>query len=100
MKFDSNNEESVQHYEKIEIFKSIGQKLFNLLLVYTKYDTSINPCGETGQPHPKQLLYQQNRNIKKELYMCQVIASILYHTQDEVSTFWITISLIENYDMR
>ncbi len=32
--------------------------------------------------------------------MCQVIASILYHTHDEVSTFWITISLIENYDMR
>ena len=33
--------------------------------------------------------------------MGSVIATIVYHCKgDEVSTFWILVSLIENYDMR
>jgi hypothetical protein len=28
------------------------------------------------------------------------MACVLYHTRDEVSTFWIAISLVEYYDMR
>ena len=35
-----------------------------------------------------------------EVGLCQLVASVLYHTKDEVSSFWITVSLIENYDMR
>lgn len=35
-----------------------------------------------------------------ELGLCQLMACILYHTRDEVSSFWIAVSLVEYYDMR
>lgn len=32
--------------------------------------------------------------------LCQIMMSVLYHTRDEVSTFWILSSLVENYELR
>lgn len=58
----------------------IYRGLRNVLLAYSNHDQSIS---------------LENRQ------MGSVIATIVYHCRgDEVSTFWILVSLIENYDMR
>ena len=53
-----------------------------MILAYTRYDPSID----------------LSKGLKG---ITQVVTVILHHTQgDEVSSFWILVSLIENYDMR
>ena len=61
---------------------SLKSSLRNVLVAYSRYDPSI-------------------RFEPATIGMGLVVAVILYHTQgDEVGTFWILVSLIENYDMR
>ena len=56
--------------------------LRNVILAYSRYDPSIK-----FDEHTKGV--------------AQIVAVILYHTQgDEVTSFWILVSLVENYDMR
>ena len=62
--------------EATEILK---QGLKNVLLAYARYDKTIG--------------YVQGMNL--------IVGAILFHSRgDEVSTFWIFVSLIENYEMR
>lgn len=62
-----------------ELLKTF-QGLKNILLAYSNHDQSINLLDKG---------------------MGQLIAAIVHHCKgDEVSTFWILVSLIENYDMR
>jgi hypothetical protein len=63
--------------------KNLRSSLKNVLLAYSRYDPTIK--------------FDSSQNAGMGL----IVTVILYHTQgDEVSSFWILVSLIENYDMR
>ena len=52
----------------------------NILLAYSRYDDSIPDSNED---------------------MARVVASVVHNCEgDEVSSFWILVSLIENYELR
>jgi hypothetical protein len=62
--------------------QTLKSSLKNVLIAYSRYDPSIRFDSST-------------------IGMGLIVAVILYHTQgDEVATFWVLVSLIENYDMR
>lgn len=62
--------------DSLDILKSA---LRNVLIAYSRYDKSIG--------------YVQGMNL--------LVGAILFHCKgDEVSSFWIFVSLIENYEMR
>lgn len=66
----------VSNLESQDILK---HALRNVLIAYSRYDKSIG--------------YVQGMNL--------IVGAILFHCRgDEVSTFWIFVSLIENYEMR
>mmetsp|Transcript_39059 Transcript_39059/g.59514 ORF Transcript_39059/g.59514 Transcript_39059/m.59514 type:complete len:313 (+) Transcript_39059:752-1690(+) len=70
--------------------------LRNVLLAYSKYDPTIKfytiPDQNESELPP---LDQAARGMG-----CVVMALLNHCKDDEVSTFWILVSLIENYDMR
>ena len=66
----------VNNLDSKEILK---EALRNVLIAYSRYDKTIG--------------YVQGMNL--------IVGAILFHCRgDEVSTFWIFVSLIENYEMR
>jgi len=63
----------------LEATEMLKHALRNVLIAYSRYDKSIG--------------YVQGMNL--------IAGAILFHCQgDEVSAFWIFVSLIENYEMR
>ena len=69
--------------------------LFNVISAYAVYDPAIDICSAQ-----KRFVAEDQGKYCPELGLCQLMASILYHTRDEVSSFWIAVSLVEYYDMR
>lgn len=74
-------------------------------MAYLNFDTSILVWGDFQKyevAFNKIINGSIDTNIpyQSETGLIQLMLSILYHTRDEVATFWITSSLIENYDLR
>lgn len=69
--------------------------LFNVISAYAVYDPAVDICSAQ-----KRFVAEDPGRYCPELGLCQLMASILYHTRDEVSSFWIAVSLVEYYDMR
>ena len=81
---------------KEDLRSAVAYSLFNVIAAYVVYDSDIDIHGiqpRLGDP-------MRTAAYSPELGMCQVIAALLYHTKDEVSSFWIAVSLVDNYDMR
>ena len=79
----------------IDLKERLAYGLFNVISAYAIYDKGIDICSPL-----KKYVFVESSNSSPEQDLCKLIACVLYHTQDEVSTFWIAISLVEYYDMR
>ena len=79
----------------VDLKEAVAYGLFNIISAYAAHDKSIDVCSAQ-----RRFMAEEKGKYCPEVGLCQLIASVLYHTKDEVSSFWITVSLIENYDMR
>ena len=78
----------------------------NLTVAYLNFDGHILIWGDFQQHQEVLGKLLRGRDLRAqlpyqvEIGLSQLMLAVLSHTRDEVSTFWIVTSLIDNYELR
>lgn len=86
--------------------QELAQSLMNLTVAYLNFDGNILIWGDFQRHQDLLARLLRGRDGKAELPyqvemgLSQIMLAVLSHTRDEVSTFWIVTSLIDNYELR
>ena len=92
---DEKDQEKKAGAERANLRETVAYGLFNVISAYAVYDQAIDICSAQRRHE----VAEQGKYCP-EVGLCQLMASVLYHTRDEVTSFWIAVSLVEYYDMR